>query len=126
MNYFRQRKIKLNRSRHLGNSKNTYMPVFLFSLKASLKFMDVFIPFQLLIGVQDEDSYQKSGRALLRGVWHKTNRPRRRSLPSWSVWLMTFASKPWSWTVKPYRAQRRRLTGRPRKAKSCTEIKSGV
>jgi hypothetical protein len=40
---------------------------------------------QRLIGVQDEDSYQKSGRALLRGVWHKTKRPRRRSLPSWSV-----------------------------------------
>jgi hypothetical protein len=35
---------------------------------------------QLLIGVEDEDSYQKSGRALLRGVWHKTNRPRRRVL----------------------------------------------
>jgi hypothetical protein len=36
------------------------MPVFLFSVKASLKFMDVFNPFQLLIGVQDEDSCGKS------------------------------------------------------------------
>ena len=41
---------------------------------------------------------KKSGRALLRGGWHKENRPRRRSLPSWSVWLMTCASKPCSWT----------------------------
>ncbi|WP_171910738.1 hypothetical protein [Rossellomorea aquimaris] len=32
-----------------------------------------------LIVVEDEDSYQKSGRALKRGVWHKTNRPGKRS-----------------------------------------------
>jgi hypothetical protein len=29
---------------------------------------------------------------------HKMNRPGRRSLPSWTIWLMTCASKPWSWT----------------------------
>ncbi|OAT79652.1 hypothetical protein A6P54_16290 [Bacillus sp. MKU004] len=71
---------------------------------------------QQLIGVEDEDSYQKSERALLRGVWHKTNRP------SWSVWLMTCASKPCSWPVPiPWR-----LPARPRKAKSSTEIHCGI
>ncbi|OIU72983.1 hypothetical protein BHE18_00265 [Rossellomorea aquimaris] len=43
-------------------------------------------------------AYQKSGRALKRGGWRKTNRTGRCSLPSWSVWLMTCTYEPWSWT----------------------------
>jgi hypothetical protein len=82
--------------------------------------------FQRLIGVQGEDSYQKCGKASYRGVWHKMNRPRRRSLPSWTSWLMTCASKPCSWTVPIPVNKDRRLTSYPRKAKSCTEINSGI
>ncbi|OIU73294.1 hypothetical protein BHE18_14625 [Rossellomorea aquimaris] len=36
-----------------------------------------------------ESFNKKSGRALIRGGGHMTNRPGRRSLSSWPVWLMT-------------------------------------
>jgi hypothetical protein len=93
---------------------------------------EVFSFFQRLIGVQDEDSCGKSSLcetcpALgLRGTCHKSTRPRRQKTPSWPIRLMSPASEQSPSAFLPAGANAtRRLTGYPRKAKSCTEINSG-
>jgi hypothetical protein len=108
------------------NSRGCHISL-LFSLNVELDFSS----FQRLIGVQDEDSCGKSSLCEtcpatgLRGTCHKSIRPRRQRTPSWPNRLMPPTSEQSPSAFLPAGLPRR-LTGYPRKAKSCTEIISGI
>jgi hypothetical protein len=97
-------------------------------LSILLKVVIHFSLFQRLIGVQDADSCGKSETGetcpapAARGSRHKPCHPKRQTAPLWLPCLMLVASGR---AASTFHAARR-LTGSPRKAESCTEIKSGV